>query len=44
MQILDSLSDTVPYELILLETIGYFVICLSKKVLIFAEIALKTIN
>ena len=32
------------FELDLLETIDYFVICLSKKVLIFAEIVLKTIN
>ena len=32
------------FELGLLETIGYFVICLSKKVLVFAEIVLKTTN
>ena len=30
------------FELGLLETIGYFVICLRKKVLILAEIVLKT--
>ena len=44
MQILEFLSDTVSFELGLLDTIGYFVICLSKKVLIFTEIVLKTIN
>ena len=35
---MEFLSDTVSFELGLLETIGYFVICLSKKVLIFTEI------
>ena len=44
MQISEFLSDTVFFELGLLETIGYFVICLSKKVSIFTEIVLKTIN
>ena len=38
------LSDTVSFELGLLETIGYFVICLSKKILIFTGNVLKTIN
>ena len=32
MQISEFLSDAVFFELGLLETIGYFVICLSKKV------------
>ena len=32
------------FELGLLETIGYFVICLSKKVLTFADIVLKPQN
>ena len=44
MRIFEFLSDTVSFELDLLATIGYFVICLSKKVLTFAEVALKTIN
>ena len=44
MRILELLSDTVSFELGFLETIGYFVICLSKKVLIFTEIVLITIN
>ena len=44
MRILEFLSDTVSFEGGLLETIGYFIICLSKKVLISIEIALKTIN
>ena len=44
MRILDFLSDTVPFELGVREIIGYFVICISKKVLIFTGIALKTIN
>ena len=39
MRILEFLSDTVSFELGLLETIGYFVICLSKKVLTITEIA-----
>ena len=44
MRILEFLSDTVSFELDLLETIVYFVICISKKVLDFTEIVLKTIN
>jgi hypothetical protein len=44
MRIFESLSDTASFELGLLETIGYFVICFSKKVLIFTEIVLKTLN
>ena len=31
MGILEFLSDTVPFELSLLETIDYFVTCVSKK-------------
>ena len=42
--VFEFLSDTVSFELGLLETIGYFVICLSKEVLIFTEIVLITIN
>ena len=37
-----SKINEMSFELGLLETIGYFVICLSKKVLILAEIVLKT--
>ena len=44
MRILEFLSDTVSSALGFFETIGYFVICLSKKVLIFTEIVLKTIS
>ena len=44
MRILEFLSNTVSFELGLLETIGYFVICIGKKVSIFAEIILKTKN
>ena len=44
MQISEFLSDAVFFELGLLETIGYFVICLSKKVLSFTDIVLKTTN
>ena len=44
MLIFEFLSDTVSIELGLLETIGFFVICLSKKVLIFTEIVPITIN
>ena len=44
MRVLHFLSDTVTFESGLLETIGNFVICLSKKVSIFTEIDLKTIN
>ena len=44
MRLLQFLSDTVSFESGLLETIGYFVICLSKKVFIFTEIVLKTID
>ena len=44
MQILEFLSVTVFYVLGLLKTIGYFDICSNKKVLIFTEIFLKTIN
>ena len=43
MQILEFLSDKASFELGLRKTIGYFFICLSKKVLIFTEIVLKTI-
>ena len=39
---LEFLTDTVSSALGSLETIDYFVICLSKKVSIFAEIVLKT--
>ena len=41
---MEFLSDTVSFELGLLDTIGYFVICSSKKVLIFTGIVLKAIN
>ena len=41
---LEFLSDTVSFEVGLLETISYFVICLSKKVSIFIEIILKAIR
>ena len=41
---LEFLSDTVSFELGLHGTIDYFVIFLSKRVLIFTEIVLKTIN
>ena len=44
MRILEFLSDTVSSEFVFLETIGYFIICLSKKVSIFTQIVLKTIN
>ena len=44
MLILEFLSDTVSFELGLPEHVGYFVICISKKVLIFTEIVPKTIN
>ena len=41
MRILEFLSNTVSFELSFLETIGYFIIFLSKKVLIFTESVLK---
>ena len=41
---LEFLSNTVSFALGLLETIRYFVISLSKKVLISTKIVLKTIN
>ena len=44
MRISEFVSDTASFELGLLETIGYFVICFSKKVSIFIEIVLKTMN
>ena len=44
MRILQFLSDTVSFELGFLETIGNFVICKSKKLLILTEILLKNIN
>ena len=44
MRILQFLFDTVSFESGLLETTGYLVICLSKKVSIFTETVLKTIN
>ena len=44
MLILEFLSDTVSFESGLLETIGYFVICISKKVSIFTKVVLKTMN
>ena len=44
MRIFEFLSDTVSFELGLFVTIGYLVICISKNVLIFTEIVLKTIN
>ena len=40
----EFLCDTMSFELDLLKTIGYFAICLSKKVVIFTEIILKTKN
>ena len=42
MRMLEFLSDTAFFESVLLDTISYFVI--FKKVLIFTEIVLKTIN
>ena len=44
MRILEFLSDTLSFELGVLETISYFVICISKTVSIFTESALKTKN
>ena len=44
MRIFEFWSDTMSFELGLLVTIGYFVICISKKVLIFTQIVLKTVN
>ena len=44
MQILEFLSDTVSFELGFLETIGYIAICINKKLSIFTEIILQTIN
>ena len=41
---LQFLSDTMSFKTGLLETIGYFVISLSKKVLMFTYIVLKPIN
>ena len=38
IRILEFLSDAVSFELGLLYTIGYFVIYLSKKVVIFTEV------
>ena len=40
----EFLGDTMSFELGLHKTIGYFVICLSKKVVIFTETILKTID
>ena len=40
MQKLEFLSDTVSFEIGLLGTIGYFDICISKKVLIFLSLNL----
>ena len=44
MQILEFLSDKASFELGLQKTIGYFFICLSKKVLIFTEIVQSEIS
>ena len=40
----EFVCDTMSFALGLLKTIVYFVICLSKKVVIFTDIILRTIN